>query len=83
VPGVVEAPADGIRHAVVDVYRDRLATRGAGDVPSRTLTFALPWRRGLEAGMQVTCTRLWIARRRDSVVPFVFPLLNRTILARP
>lgn len=41
-PGVVEAPTDSNRYAVVDVYRDRLEVRGAGDAPSRTLQFALP-----------------------------------------
>jgi manganese-dependent ADP-ribose/CDP-alcohol diphosphatase len=36
-PGIVEAPADGKRYAVVEVYADRLILRGLGDVPQRSL----------------------------------------------
>jgi hypothetical protein len=42
VSGMVEAPTDGNRYAVVDVFRDRLEFRGLGDVPSRTLRFTGP-----------------------------------------
>lgn len=38
-PGMVEAPSDGNRYAVVDVYGDRLELRGRGDVAHRELRF--------------------------------------------